>query len=89
MSAQPQIVTDELKAWIIDQARAGCRPEAVLASMCASGWNEDVAAQALEATLSAYLGAGKPIEVLPPPLPVPEPDLISSNKSKKNNHFNF
>ena len=79
MSAQ--IVTPELRDWIIEQAKAGCRPEAVLASMCASGWNEDVAEQALEATLSTYLGAGKPIEVLPPPVPVPEPDLRGSPSS--------
>ena len=49
-----QAVTPELKAWIIEQARAGCRPEDVLASMKASGWQEDVAIAAMEATLQPY-----------------------------------
>ena len=73
-----QIVTPELRDWIVEQAKAGCRPEAVVASMCASGWAAEVAELALEATLSAYLGPGKPIEALPPPVPVPEPDLRRS-----------
>ena len=45
MSAQQ--VTPELRQWIIAQAQAGHRPETVLESMRASGWNEDVAIGAL------------------------------------------
>ena len=29
----PQTVTPELRQWIIEQAQAGCRPDAVLAAM--------------------------------------------------------
>ncbi|TAL19360.1 MAG: 2-oxoglutarate-dependent dioxygenase [Aquabacterium sp.] len=53
--ADPQSVTPELRAWIIEQARAGCRPQDVLAAMLASGWQEPVAVVALEATLEAHL----------------------------------
>jgi len=77
MSSQP--VTPELRQWIIEQARAGCRPEDVLAAMRASGWDEDVAIQALETTLRDVLeqrGAVTP--PLPAPVPVPEPDLKGS-----------
>ena len=42
-----QTVTPELKAWIIEQAQAGCRPDTVLAAMRSSGWDEDVALDAL------------------------------------------
>ena len=45
MSAQP--VTPELRQWIIQQASAGQPPDAVLKSMLDSGWNEDVAIQAM------------------------------------------
>jgi prolyl 4-hydroxylase len=72
MATPRQPITPELRRWIVDQARAGQTPEAVLASMCASGWHEDVAVQALEETLQAHLG------VKPAPKPVPEPDLTFS-----------
>ncbi len=50
-----QHATPELRAWIIEQARAGQQPEAVLASMKASGWDEDVAIATLEETLRGFL----------------------------------
>ena len=79
MSAQA--VTPDLKAWIIEQARAGCRPEDVLASMKASGWQEDVAVAAMEATLQP-LAPGLPraaaAAALPPAVRVPEPALAGS-----------
>ncbi|MBS0445974.1 MAG: 2OG-Fe(II) oxygenase [Proteobacteria bacterium] len=72
--AQP--ITAELRQWIIEQASAGQSPEAVLKSMCASGWNEDVALTALEETLTRHLDEGGPKGLkLPPGVPVPEPDL--------------
>lgn len=75
-----QAITPELRDWIVAQARAGCRPEEVLQSMRTSGWDEDTAIDALETTLQDYLaGQQKPAQ-LPPPVPVPEPDL-SSNAS--------
>ncbi|QHE87645.1 2OG-Fe(II) oxygenase [Hydrogenophaga sp. BPS33] len=50
-----QKITPELRRWIIEQASAGFQPEAVLASMVASGWNEAVAVNAMESTLREHL----------------------------------
>jgi prolyl 4-hydroxylase len=70
-----QVVTPELRAWIIEQATAGHTPDVVLKSMLASGWNEDVAIVALEETLTSYLHEQQQARrvVLPPAVPVPEP----------------
>jgi prolyl 4-hydroxylase len=71
MSHQP--VTPELRQWIIAQATAGQPPEAVLASMLASGWREEVATLALEETLRTHLDEHARASGLPPPHIVPEP----------------
>ncbi len=73
-----QVVTPELRQWILEQAKAGCRPEDVLASMQASGWDEAVAEQALEDTLSQFLAERAQQAALPPPVPVPGPLLEGS-----------
>lgn len=73
-----QAVTPELRQWILEQAKAGCRPEDVLASMQASGWDGAVAEQALEETLSQFLAERAQQAALPPPVPVPEPLLEGS-----------
>ena len=73
MAALVQPVTAELRKWIIDQATAGCQPEAVLKSMIASGWREDVAIAAIEDTLRGFLDDRAKAAVLPPAVPVPEP----------------
>ena len=75
-----QAITPELRQWIIEQAKAGCRPEDVLASMRASGWAEDVAVDALEKTLREHLDqqAHAVEPALPPGVPVPEPALDGS-----------
>lgn len=65
-----QTVTAELRRWILSQAGAGCRSDDLLASMVRSGWAEDVALAALEATL-AERGAAAPVAVAA----VPEPAL--------------
>jgi len=71
---QHQPVTPELRAWIIEQATAGHAPDAVLKSMIASGWNEDSAIAALEATLTNYLGEKQAERAnVPAPTAVPEP----------------
>ncbi len=72
--AQRQLITDDLRRWIVAQAEAGCTPESVLQAMRASGWAEDVAVEALENTLRRRL------EDLGLPVPevgsqVPEPAL--------------
>jgi prolyl 4-hydroxylase len=73
-----QAITPELRTWIVAQARAGCRPEDVLQSMRASGWDEDTALSALETTLEQFLKEQAGQQTLPPPVPVPEPDLAGS-----------
>jgi prolyl 4-hydroxylase len=86
MSKTTQQVTAELRAWIVAQAQAGHAPETVLAAMRASGWDEDVALDALEETLRDFLAqraqalavASAPTEVLPPTVPVPAPSLHGS-----------
>jgi prolyl 4-hydroxylase len=75
---QAQQITPELRQWIVEQAQAGHGPETVLKSMLASGWDEDVAVQALEATLRAYLEHQAVQQGLPPAVPVPDPNLDES-----------
>ena len=75
--AAAQQVTPELQRWIVDQAKAGQPPEAVLNAMRDSGWTADVAEQALEDTLRAHL-VQHPHDLalalaLPPKVRVPEP----------------
>lgn len=52
-----QIITPALRQWIVEQAQAGCHPDAVLAAMKTSGWQEDVAVAAMEQTLNEHLAA--------------------------------
>jgi len=73
-----QVVTPELREWIVAQARAGCKPEDVLQSMRSSGWDEDTALGALETTLEQFLATRTVTTTLPPPVPVPEPDLSNA-----------
>jgi prolyl 4-hydroxylase len=73
MQAMSQPVTPELREWIVAQATAGQPPDAVLKSMLASGWHEDVAVAALEDTLRGYLDDHARQTGLPPPSVVPEP----------------
>mgnify|MGYP001424697164 CR=1 FL=1 len=74
-----QIITLELKRWILEQARDGHSPESVLAAMQASGWQTDVAIRALEDTLQQHL---KPAVAAPPGggagVPVPDLNLTGS-----------
>jgi prolyl 4-hydroxylase len=68
-----QQVTPELRKWIVEQATAGHTPESVLKSMLKSGWQEDVAARALEDTLRGFLSEHAKANGLPEPRVVPEP----------------
>ena len=54
-TAANQVVTDELRRWIVEQAEAGCRPDDVLKAMQTAGWDEEVALDAMEETLRARL----------------------------------
>jgi prolyl 4-hydroxylase len=78
MSSSTQVVTPELRQWIVAQAQAGHSPDSVLQAMRNSGWNEEVAINALEDTLRGYLADHARQNNLPVPTPVPEPDLRES-----------
>jgi prolyl 4-hydroxylase len=75
-----QIATPELKQWIVDQARAGHEPEAVLKAMIASGWDDDLALATLEQALDTHLTKLQRQAVAPEVkrVPLPEPDLAGS-----------
>ncbi len=73
-----QQITPELTQWIVAQAQAGHSAESVLQSMMASGWDEDVAIDALESTLRGHLESQAVAQGLPPAVPVPEPDVGDS-----------
>jgi len=73
--SEQQLITPELRQWIVDQATTGRDPEAVLASMMESGWSEDTALVALEQTLSGFVKDHARANGLPPPVKVPEPLL--------------
>ena len=78
-TALTQAVTPELRQWIISQAEAGCRPQDVIEAMKTSGWNEDVAAKAMEQSLREHLATLPEDGVeLPPATPVPEPALAAA-----------
>ena len=72
-TAQKQQVTPQLRQWIVEQAEAGHGAQAVLKAMLASGWQEDVAVDALESTLRGHLEEQAVRQGLPPALPVPDP----------------
>jgi prolyl 4-hydroxylase len=74
-SAQAQVATPQLRQWIVEQAQAGVLPEQVLQAMLASGWDEDVATAAMEATLTEHLTATGVAQGLAMDSAVPEPDL--------------
>lgn len=67
-----QVITPQLREWIISQAQAGFPADQVLQSMLASGWQEDVAIAAMESTLQAHLQATQQASALPAPVSVPE-----------------
>ncbi len=71
-----QVVTTELRSWIVEQTQLGHAAEQVLASMLASGWDAAVAQRALLEALDPAAGAAlaeRPAAELSQALP--EPDL--------------
>ena len=77
-SSAIQSITPELRRWIIEQAQAGFAAPVVLQSMRDAGWDEDVAAEAMEITLQDHLNEQAVQQGLPPAVPVPEPQLDES-----------
>jgi prolyl 4-hydroxylase len=71
-------VTPELRRWIVEQAQAGHGADSVLEAMRASGWQEDVAAEAMEAALRDHLEIQARAQGLPAAVAVPEPALDES-----------
>ena len=67
-----QQITPQLRQWIVEQAQAGHQAEAVLKSMIASGWSEDVAVDAMESTLRGHLEENAVASGLPPTVKVPD-----------------
>ena len=77
-STARQAITPELRRWIIEQAQAGYAAPVVLQSMRDAGWDEDVAADALEVTLQDHLNELAVQQGQPAAVPVPEPQLDAS-----------
>ncbi len=77
-TTQSQQITPQLRQWIVEQAVAGHTAEAVLKSMLQSGWNEDVAIEAMETSLRGHLEEKAVAEGLPLSVAVPGPDLGES-----------
>ncbi len=77
-STQTQQITPQLRQWIVEQAQAGYNAEAVLKSMLASGWSEDVAVEAMESTLKGHLDQQAVQNGLSSALKVPDAKLDES-----------
>lgn len=79
MTTQPatQEVTPELRQWILEQSQAGYTPQAVLQAMCAAGWSDVVAREALASVLQGQ-AAQDGRSAASAPVPLPEPDLTGS-----------
>lgn len=73
-----QQITQELRAWIINQVATGHEPEAILQVMEESGWNQEVAIVAIESTLKRHVANRKKPVVLPSARDVPEPRLTGA-----------
>jgi prolyl 4-hydroxylase len=73
-----QSITPELRHWIVEQARAGHAAPVMLQSMRDSGWDDQLAADALAITLQEHLDEMAFRGVQPATVPVPEPRLHES-----------
>ena len=62
-----------LHDWIVERARQGHEPMAVVESLRAQGWPEEEAIDRVQQALQAYLAEHARENGLPPPVPVPEP----------------
>jgi hypothetical protein len=79
MSRTPQVITDELRRWIVEQAEAGCRPQDIIAAMRSAGWDESLAAETMERTLRERLNElDRQASDAVPARAVPEPDLTGA-----------
>lgn len=63
----------EFTRWLIDQARAGARPEQLLAPLLEAGWSVEQASVAIDAVLRGHAEEQARLQGLPPAVPVPMP----------------
>ena len=63
----------ELKQWVLDQALSGRDPGEVTAALCARGWDEQQAIDAIEDAMRGYLADHAQANGLPPSVQVPAP----------------
>ena len=66
-------VQPELEHWIIEQARTGTPPEAVLQRLLEQGWSEQAAMEAVEQVLQKHLRDQSGHNGIPMPVRVPSP----------------
>lgn len=66
-------ITPELSRWIVEQARAGQPPDAILKPLLDAGWEQQFAIDAVDAALRGFLAGHARDAGLPPPVPVPSP----------------
>ncbi len=72
-TSPPPAITPELRDWIIAQAQANMPAPTLLQAMCDAGWHEDVALDALDATLREHLTSTAQRQGLPRALCLPQP----------------
>lgn len=79
------LITDDLRKWIVDQAKAGVTPEAALQGMLAVGWVEEQAVDILETVMREYLtGQSKKPKVI-----ISENTLKAAANPLKEDHDRF
>ncbi len=66
-------ILPELRDWIVQQARGGAAPDALLAPLRQAGWSEDAAVEAVERAMREFLEAHARENALPAPVRVPAP----------------
>lgn len=72
-------IPEEVAAQVIELARSGRAPEALMRPLLDLGWNEESAGEAVESLIRDYLEQHARENALPVPVPVPAP--IESNGS--------
>ena len=66
-------LTPDLRRWVVDQARQGQAPAAVVGALQSQGWEEELALDAVQTALHDYLVEHARQNGLPEPVGIPEP----------------
>jgi prolyl 4-hydroxylase len=72
-----QALSPEFSRWLVEQARAGVRPEQLIAPLLDAGWTADVASASVDAVLRAHVAGHARRNGLPQPVPVPTPFALN------------